>query len=608
MNALGVALAWCVLQVTLASLSAAVVYVVVRRVWPAAAAGLLLASMIVIVALSAISLSPWPRWPLENVAGSAHAEGTDELADSSVSAAPDHGPSAVATGGLSGLWQAIQYELNREIAGSASFDWRWPALLAALLAVGVSAGMVWLGLGIAAVRRYRRQSRAIEDADLLELVDVLRAELQCSRALELRESCALITAATIGWRRPLVLLPNDWREWTEQQRRVVIAHEIAHVCNNDFLAVMFGQLGAMMHFYHPVVHWLVNRLRLEQELTADAAAARVSGGHRVYLATIAELILRQNDRPLVWPARSFLPTRNAFLRRIAMLRDEKPRSTRVPLAAKVAAIGIVLFFGLLSAGLRGQAAKLQASDQGVAPAAPAGAVQPATMTNDLAAEPQGSVPQIVATSPAVGATDVDASTSEITVTFDRDMAEGFSWTGGGPDYPPIPEGARPSWRDRRTCVLPVKLEPGKYYRVGINSTSFQNFRSAEGVAAQPGAIYFTTRGAGAEQTAKVRAPRIVKMEPANGATDVDPARKALRVTFDMPMGDGFSWTGGGPNFPEIPEGKRPKWTTDHRTCILPVTLKPGWEYRVGLNSPSHKNFTSAGGVPLEPVVYTFKTK
>jgi hypothetical protein len=38
-----------------------------------------------------------------------------------------------------------------------------------------------------------------------------------------------------------------------------------------------------------------------------------------------------------------------------------------------------------------------------------------------------------------------------------------------------------------------------------------------------------------------------------------------------------------------------------------VKLKPNWEYRLGLNSFSHKNFQSAHGVPLEPVVYTFST-
>jgi hypothetical protein len=40
---------------------------------------------------------------------------------------------------------------------------------------------------------------------------------------------------------------------------------------------------------------------------------------------------------------------------------------------------------------------------------------------------------------------------------------------------------------------------------------------------------------------------------------------------------------------------------------LPVALKPNWQYRFGLNSRSFKNFASAEGVPLEPVVYEFRT-
>ena len=60
-------------------------------------------------------------------------------------------------------------------------------------------------------------------------------------------------------------------------------------------------------------------------------------------------------------------------------------------------------------------------------------------------------------------------------------------------------------------------------------------------------------------------------------------------------------------FPTIPEGKRATWSDDRMTAVLPVVLKPHWDYRLGLNSMSHNNFQSAWGVPLQPVLYTFKT-
>jgi hypothetical protein len=223
----------------------------------------------------------------------------------------------------------------------------------------------------------------------------------------------------------------------------------------------------------------------------------------------------------------------------------------------------------------------------------------------LAAEEK---PRIVSTTPPQDSTDVDPFLTEITVTFDRDMAEGFSWTGGGVEYPGIPEGQKPRWRSKRTCVLPVDLREGRYYRVGINSPSFRNFKSAEGVPADPSAICFTTKGASQALKLKVMKPKIVSMVPANQQKDVDPGIKELRVTFNVPMGAGCSWTGGGPEFPTVPDGKRAAWSTDRKTCTLPVELKPGTSYRLGLNSPSFKNFRSAAGQPLEPVSYEFKTR
>ena len=212
-------------------------------------------------------------------------------------------------------------------------------------------------------------------------------------------------------------------------------------------------------------------------------------------------------------------------------------------------------------------------------------------------------PRIIATSPRIGATDVDPALKEITVTFDRDMDGGMSWTGSGPNFPKSPEGAKAHWRDKRTCVLPVKLQAGRSYRVGINSMSYHGFCGANGIAATPSAITFRTSGAGIE----AKAPEIVSLDPPNGAREVSPAVKELRVTFNVPMGDEFSWTGGGPNFPKIPDGKKPYWTRDGKTCVLPVELKPGSEYALGLNSPSFKGFQSDEGVPLNPVSYTFKT-
>ncbi len=252
-------------------------------------------------------------------------------------------------------------EIAKPPAAAPTVAWHWPALIAVLLLAAMAGGLGWLVLGVLAVRWQRMGSRPVLDGELLELVDVLRTELGCRRPVEVRQSDDLGTAATIGWRRPVLLLPADWTAWTAEQRRAVLAHEIVHARSHDFIALLVGQLGLALHCYHPLLHWLIGRLRLEQELAADAAAAGVSGGQRQYLTAIAELALHQQDRRLSWPARTFLPTQSTFLRRITMLRDSKLRFERLSPATRLATVGVVLLCGLLVAGLRGPAGQPQAA-------------------------------------------------------------------------------------------------------------------------------------------------------------------------------------------------------------------------------------------------------
>jgi beta-lactamase regulating signal transducer with metallopeptidase domain len=218
--------------------------------------------------------------------------------------------------------------------------------------------------------------------------------------------------------------------------------------------------------------------------------------------------------------------------------------------------------------------------------------------------PAGPAPELVTVSPAIGAQEVDPAITEIRVTFDQDMTtSGYSWTGGGEIFPKTT--GKPEWVDSHTCVLHVVLEPAKVYRVGINSKSHKNFRSANGIPARPRAVYFATVGADPAEIAKLVPPAIVSMTPANAESDVAPSMATLTVSFDKPMGGGCSWVTLDDRFPGTTGS--PAWNEDHTVCTLPVSLKPNVSYRLSLNSARHINFQSASGVPLEPIEWTFST-
>jgi len=117
-------------------------------------------------------------------------------------------------------------------------------------------------------------------------------------------------------------------------------------------------------------------------------------------------------------------------------------------------------------------------------------------------------PKVTEMVPPSGATDVDPKLTELRVTFDQDMAGGFSWTGGGETFPRTT--GRPRWVDRRTCVLPVSLEPGRSYRLGINSPSHRNFKSASRIPVVPVRWSFSTKGSGPESPAPVVAATLTE--------------------------------------------------------------------------------------------------
>ncbi len=218
--------------------------------------------------------------------------------------------------------------------------------------------------------------------------------------------------------------------------------------------------------------------------------------------------------------------------------------------------------------------------------------------------PTKTAPEIVSVTPAIGAKEVDPGVKELRVTFDQDMStDGYSWTDGGEVFPKTT--GKPHWADARTCVLPVALERARFYRVGINSESHKKFRGINGIAARDRVLYFATEGLNPAEFAKLTPPTVVSLSPENNAKGVPASTTKLTVTFDKPMGPGFSWVTMDDRFPETTG--RPEWNEDRTACTIPVKLQPNSTCRLGLNSPRHINFQSASGLPLEPIVWTFTT-
>jgi beta-lactamase regulating signal transducer with metallopeptidase domain len=373
MAAIYATLFWCALQVTLFLTLAAPIYLVVRRRSPHAATFAAASSLAAVILLSALAASPWPRWSLATSDGGRVAladgslattdVGSDQAAPSSTNAnvalSGDATPSAASP--LAALWEAVQFAAtptpSAMTAGAPADEpgLRWTVIVVALFLVGMAVSGVHLVAGLVAVRRLITGSHPLEDATLIAELASLRQRLNIIRPVSLHESTEIATPATVGWRRPVILLPPMWQTWSDVERRSVLAHELAHISQHDFAAWLIARGAVVVHFYHPLVRWFASRLQLDQELAADAAAVRLLGDRQQYLHALANLALATPMHHIAGPARTFIPGRSLLVRRVEMLRtNSMPRSEsrRRNRAARWTALSTLAVLALAIAGVR----------------------------------------------------------------------------------------------------------------------------------------------------------------------------------------------------------------------------------------------------------------
>ncbi len=103
-------------------------------------------------------------------------------------------------------------------------------------------------------------------------------------------------------------------------------------------------------------------------------------------------------------------------------------------------------------------------------------------------------PVVVKTVPEAGSGEVDPKTNEVRVTFSKAMQDkSWSWSTASKESYPETAGDPKYAEDQRTCVLPVKLRPGKTYAIWLNSPKFRNFKAASGESAVPYLLVFKTK-------------------------------------------------------------------------------------------------------------------
>jgi bla regulator protein BlaR1 len=81
------------------------------------------------------------------------------------------------------------------------------------------------------------------------------------------------TPAVVGIRQPQILLPEDWQSRFDQRSlRHVLLHELLHVKQHDLLWNWAAIAVQALHWFNPLVWFVVSRFQSDRELRCDAGA------------------------------------------------------------------------------------------------------------------------------------------------------------------------------------------------------------------------------------------------------------------------------------------------------------------------------------------------
>jgi beta-lactamase regulating signal transducer with metallopeptidase domain len=173
----------------------------------------------------------------------------------------------------------------------------WWSVAAALYAMVTFAMFIRLAMGYRKMRKLRGTARAITSSVGQEIVASQRFG---SRTPGLLESEAAQVPMTIGFIRPVVILPVDWKNWDDWKLRAVLLHELAHVRRVDWGVGVIAAAAKCAYWLNPVSWFLERQLsQLAEQASDDATLSNTQNPTRYAEILLEFAVAAQNGGRLM---------------------------------------------------------------------------------------------------------------------------------------------------------------------------------------------------------------------------------------------------------------------------------------------------------------------
>ena len=169
----------------------------------------------------------------------------------------------------SGYGQKVDFEVSHFPRASQAdpFAW-WRVAFYSILACWTGMLLSFLfcqGLGIFV----SQTAGPVDSPEDLELLNQIRQGLGIRRNIVIKSSRRLKIAMTSGLIFPRVIVPEGFQEQSQENKRSILLHELAHIKRWDRLFELTGQLVRVLFFFNPLAWKALKEMRKERERAAD---------------------------------------------------------------------------------------------------------------------------------------------------------------------------------------------------------------------------------------------------------------------------------------------------------------------------------------------------
>ena len=186
----------------------------------------------------------------------------------------------------------------------------------------------------------------------------------------------------MGTGTPKIILPAGAADWSEPRRRIVLAHEMAHIGRRDWILHISAEALRAFYWINPLAWLACRRLRQESEYACDDAVLRGGIDPTEYATHLLGVARQAVGHHRAWAAAPAIAHPSTLERRISAMLTEKrnrePLTRRACVAAVSGVLAVALPITALAVGGPSQPAPVPADVVLAASPAPAIVTAPPT--------------------------------------------------------------------------------------------------------------------------------------------------------------------------------------------------------------------------------------